>query len=202
MAPLQLDLGVLIILKGCQNCQLLTVNCQFGEAAKQQFIYLLILAGNPPFEQPMPVAEEVHTPSSPQPEPGFRVALGIELHQLEPIRSGVDHKGDEVLLGHGMPDGNEFLILHLLNGNRMLLIRLLRLQGRKRNSAAADHGFSRTVNYISADRADIELRPEHIAGNIPVGDGLSVHQLQHRHPQRLRQGLQQRNIRQPPAGIT
>ena len=37
MAPLQLDLGVLIILKGCQNCQLLTVNCQFGEAAKQQF---------------------------------------------------------------------------------------------------------------------------------------------------------------------
>ena len=38
MAPLQLDLGILIILKGCQNCQLSTVNCQFGEAAKQQFI--------------------------------------------------------------------------------------------------------------------------------------------------------------------
>ena len=38
MAPLQLDLGILIILKGCHNCQLSTVNCQFGEAAKQQFI--------------------------------------------------------------------------------------------------------------------------------------------------------------------
>ena len=38
MAPLQLDLGVLIILKRCQNCQLSIVNCQFGEAAKQQFI--------------------------------------------------------------------------------------------------------------------------------------------------------------------
>ena len=39
MAPLQLDLGILIILKGCHNCQLSTVNCQFGEAAKQQFIF-------------------------------------------------------------------------------------------------------------------------------------------------------------------
>ena len=38
MAPLQLDLGILIILKECHNCQLSTVNCQFGEAAKQQFI--------------------------------------------------------------------------------------------------------------------------------------------------------------------
>ena len=37
MAPLQLDLGILIILKGCHNCQLSIVNCQFGEAAKQQF---------------------------------------------------------------------------------------------------------------------------------------------------------------------
>ena len=27
----------LIILKGCHNCQLSTVNCQFGEAAKHQF---------------------------------------------------------------------------------------------------------------------------------------------------------------------
>ena len=39
MAPLQLDLGILIILKGCHNCQLSIVNCQFGEAAKQQFIF-------------------------------------------------------------------------------------------------------------------------------------------------------------------
>ncbi len=42
MAPLQLDLGVLIILKRCQNCQLSIVNCQFGEAAKQQFTFLPI----------------------------------------------------------------------------------------------------------------------------------------------------------------
>ena len=28
----------LIILKGCRNCQLSIVNCQFGEAAKQQFL--------------------------------------------------------------------------------------------------------------------------------------------------------------------
>ena len=43
MAPLQLDLVILIILKGCQNCQLSTVNCQFGEAAKQQFICVVIM---------------------------------------------------------------------------------------------------------------------------------------------------------------
>ena len=40
MAPLQEDLGILIILKGYQNCQLSIVNCQFGEAAKQQFTAL------------------------------------------------------------------------------------------------------------------------------------------------------------------
>ena len=42
MAPLQLDLGILIILKRCHNCQLSIVNCQFVEAAKQQFTNSLL----------------------------------------------------------------------------------------------------------------------------------------------------------------
>ena len=39
MGPLQEGLGILIVLKGYQNCQLSIVNCQFGEAAKHQFIF-------------------------------------------------------------------------------------------------------------------------------------------------------------------
>ena len=47
MAPLQLDLGIFdhserIPKLSTVNCQLSIVNCQFGEAAKQQFTFLPI----------------------------------------------------------------------------------------------------------------------------------------------------------------
>ena len=35
--PYSRILAFLIILKGCRNCQLSIVNCQFGEAAEHQF---------------------------------------------------------------------------------------------------------------------------------------------------------------------
>ena len=51
----------LIILKGCRNCQLSIVNCQFGEAAKHQFVCAFPCQLNrPPLRMPEGRKVNVH----------------------------------------------------------------------------------------------------------------------------------------------
>ena len=99
-------------------------------------------------------------------------------------------------LTHGMLHRNIMLIFHIFDGDTMIIIRFFRFQSRQRNAAAADQGISHAVDHIPAHGAYIELSPQHIGRNIPVGNRLSVHQFNHRNPQRLGQRLQKRNIRQ------
>ena len=73
MAPLQLDLGILIILKGCRNCQLSTVNCKFGEAAKQQFL----LPDDLGFLYYTPEWDDCQSIYFPRGTPGRACAMGI-----------------------------------------------------------------------------------------------------------------------------
>ena len=70
----------------------------------------------------------------------FGIALGIQLHQLDPVGGDEGHKGNKVFLGHGVVDGDEMLVLHSLHGDGMIPIRFFRLQSRQRDAAAADHG--------------------------------------------------------------
>ena len=78
--------------------------------------------------------------------------------------------------GHGVGDGDEMLIFHILHGDGVTVVRVFRLQRRQGNTAAADTGVSGSVDDIAADGADVELAPQHIGGDIPVCDVLAVHQ--------------------------
>jgi CubicO group peptidase (beta-lactamase class C family) len=100
------------------------------------------------------------------------------------------------------PLGNTFgaggLFLTLTELHKFGLFCLQRRQG---DAAAADQGAAHGVDHIAAHRTNIEFPPEQIGRKIVVGDGLAVHQLDNGDPQGLRQGLQQRNIRQPLSGF-
>ena len=100
-----------------------------------------------------------------------------------------------MLLRHGVVNGDEMFVLHILGGDGVVIIRFFRLQSRQGNATAADERISQTVNRIAADRADIELRPQHIGGDVLIDNVLTIHQLDNGDTQCLSQGLQKRNIR-------
>jgi len=62
-----------------------------------------------------------------------------------------------MLLRHRVVDRDELLVLHILNPDPMLLIRFLRNQRREYDPAAAHNRFAITVDYITANRADVEF---------------------------------------------
>ena len=68
-----------------------------------------------------------------------------------------------MVLGHGMVHGEICLILHRLEADVVRSVSLLRRQRRQRNAAAADHSSTHSVEQISANRADIEISPNHIS---------------------------------------
>ena len=95
-----------------------------------------------------------------------------------------------------MMDGDKMLVLYLFDGDPMILVCIFRFQGRQGDAAAADDRSTAAMNHIAANGADIEFAPKHIAGDVLVGDVLTVHQLNNRDTQGLSQRLQQGNIRQ------
>ena len=62
----------------------------------------------------MTVAVPVNQAVAPPEEPGLSLSLRVQLHQGKAIRGAVSQKGNIVILGHGVPDGQEKLILHRL----------------------------------------------------------------------------------------
>ncbi len=101
-----------------------------------------------------------------------------------------------MLFGHGMVHGDKMLVLHILNGKDMRLIFRFRLQRRQGYPAAADDRVSGGMHHIAADGTDIEFAPQHIAGDVLIGDMFAVHQFYDGDSQGQRQRLQQGNIRQ------
>ena len=104
-------------------------------------------------------------------------------------------------LGHGVGDGEEYLVLYLFQGEGVVVVRLSRLQGRQSDAAAADHHITGAVDAVSTDGTDVKMTPEHVGAGVFVDDVLTVHQLNDRDPQSLSQGLQQGNVRQTLGGL-
>ena len=67
-----------------------------------------------------------------------------------------------MLLPHRVVNGDEMLVLHVLNGNGMGIVCLFCLQSRKCDAAAADYRIPQCVDGVSADRTDIESGTKHI----------------------------------------
>lgn len=149
----------------------------------------------------MLVAVVIEIPHAPKLQPGLGVAFGVEIHHLGPVCGDVGYEGNVMGLRHGMVDGDEMLVLHVLDGHRMVIVCFFRFQGGQRDAAAADHSVSQRVDDIAADGADIELAPQHIGASILVDDLLAIHQLDDGDAQRLGQGLQKADIRKSFGGL-
>ena len=76
-----------------------------------------------------------------------------------------------------------------------------RFRRRKRHPTAVKTPLPQGIDHIAADRTDIPLTAQQIAGPIGVGPVLPGQQFRHRDPQGLGQGLQQREVRQALSGI-
>ena len=151
------------------------------------------------FHEAVAVAVKVQHSRAPHGEAGRGVALGVKLDQLQLVARQVGEKRDGMVLRHGVVEGDEKLVLYPLNGQLMVLVGVLSLGdilGGQGDSAAAHDGLPGAVEHIAADRADIELGAEQVGGAVAVDNGLALHQLQHRYPQRRCQRLQKRNIGQ------
>ena len=153
------------------------------------------------FVKSVVIAAPVEHAHAPQLQTGLGIAFRIEFHHLHPVAGDEGQKGNVVLLGHRMGNGDKMLILHTFDGNSVITVRLFCLQGRQGDPAAADDGMANAVDHITADGANIEFGAQHIGRDILIDDMLPVHQFNHGDIQRLGQGLQQRNIRQPLGGF-
>ena len=141
----------------------------------------------------MAVAVEVKHTCAPQGEAGRGISLGVEFDQLQLIPGEVGKKRDVMIFLHGVVQGDEELVLHPLHGQLMMLVGILGfgdVQRRQGDAAAAHHSLSGGVEHIAAERADVELAPQQVGCPIPVGDGFSLHQLQHTDSQSCSQRLQ------------
>ena len=68
---------------------------------------------------------------------------------------------------------HKIFVFYLFHGNGMVLIRFLRLAGRKQYSVAMNHCLAHGVNTVSTDRAHIELRTHHIRRDISIFYGIT-----------------------------
>ena len=87
----------------------------------------------------------------------FCIALGVEFSQKESVIRTVGQKGNIVVLGHGMLDGEKEFVLYVFHTKHMRLIRGFCFQGRQRDPAAGNGGSSAAMQDIPADRTGIEL---------------------------------------------
>ena len=83
-----------------------------------------------PPEQAVAVAVPVEVSATAELHPGLGVALGVKFHQLDPVAGDEGREGDEMLLGHGVVDGQKMLVLHILDGDGMVFVGFLGLQGK------------------------------------------------------------------------
>lgn len=132
----------------------------------------------------------------------FGVSFGIELDALKAAAGAVGDEGNVVLLGHGVSDGNVVFIFDVLDCGGVGVVGRFRFQRRQGDAATGHHGWAHGLKNIAADGANIELAFEHVGGAIGVDDLLAGEQLGDGNFERLREGLEQGNIRQAAAGIT
>lgn len=133
---------------------------------------------------------------------GFGVSFGIELDALKAAAGAVGNEGNVVVFCHGVIDGNVVFVFDMLDCGGVGVVGRFRLERRQGDAAAGNHGRAHGLKNVAADWADIELAFEHVGGAVGVDDLLAGEQLGDGNFERLRQGLEQRNIWQTTAGIT
>ena len=152
----------------------------------------------------MAVAEEVEHPCAPQREPAARLALWVQLDELELVAGEVGNKGDEVILFHRVMEGDEELILYPLHGQLVVFVGGVGIgdvQWGQSDAAATDHCLTGGVEHIPTDGADVELGAQQIGGAVSVDHRFTLHQFQHRHAQCGGQRFQQGDIGQALGGL-
>ena len=78
-----------------------------------------------------------------------------------------------MFLCHAVIDPHIILIFYAINENHVPLIRGLRYERSEHYAVAMDGRFPHAVDRVPADRADIELGPQHICGYIRIPDRVS-----------------------------
>ena len=159
------------------------------------------VSGRLHLEQAVLVAIGVDAPHPAPSESAGRLLLRIQLAQLHPIGGDVGQEGEVVALGHRVIQGHIIVLVDALHLHLMSRLRLLHLQGRQGDAAAAEHTCAGGVDDVAAQGADIELGAQHIPRPIVVGDALAGEQLRHGHAQVLRQRLQQGDVRKTSAAF-
>ena len=154
---------------------------------------------HPSAHQPVAVAVSVQPSAAAQRKARRGVPLGIELHKLQPFVRSKGEKRYVMPARHRVADGDVKFVLHRLDGDLMLRVRLLALERRERHAAAAHDRRAERVQHVAAHRADIERAAAHIRRNVPVDDRRAAQQLDHRYAERRGERLEKRYIRQAPA---
>ena len=131
----------------------------------------------------------------------FGVAFGIELDGFKAAASAVGDEGNVVLFGHGVINGDVILVLDVLDAGGVGVVGRFRLERRQGDATAGNHGRAHGLEHVTADGADVKLAFEHVGGAVGVDDLFAGEQLGDRNLERLRQGLEQGNIRQTAAGL-
>ena len=132
---------------------------------------------------------------------GFGVSFGIELDALKAAAGAVGNEGNVVVFCHGVSDGNVVFVFDVLDCGGVGVVGRFRFQRRQGDAAAGNHGWAHGLENVAADGADIELAFEHVGGAIGVDDLLAGEQLGDGNLERLREGLEQGNVRQAAAGL-
>ena len=108
---------------------------------------------------------------------GLEVPLRVLLHHLEPVPGGEGHKGDVVLLAHGVVSGDVPVVLHPLHGELLLLPGLPGLQGSELPAAAGHLRRTGAECEPAAHRAGVIGHLFHIASYHLIGGQVPLEQL-------------------------
>ena len=103
------------------------------------------------------VAVKVQLSHPSQLQPDLGISLGVQLHQMNLVRSEPGNKRDEMTLGHLVVNGNEMLIFHFFDGDSMALVTVLGIQRRQGHTAAAYHNGAAGMENIAANGSNIEF---------------------------------------------
>ncbi len=132
---------------------------------------------------------------------GFGVSFGVELDALKAAAGAVGDEGNVVVFCHGVIDGNVVFVFDVLDCGGVGVVERFRFQRRQGDAAAGNHGWTHGLKNVAADGADVKLAFEHVGGAVGVDDLFAGEQLSNGNLERLREGLEQGNIRQAAARL-
>lgn len=122
----------------------------------------MLFLSEPLFEKSVAIAADIQKAVTAALKMGLGIAFGIEFDQLQPVSGGKRSKGNEVILCHGMINGEKIFVFNTFYSYSMIFISFLGLKGRQRHSAAADERIACGMQHIAAYRADIQLKPHKV----------------------------------------